>query len=104
MRNSMINRKFGGKRLGNSAFSLIELVIVVVIIAIIGAIAIPKLSRGASGASDAALIQDLVTLRSALDYYNAEHITALGPGFTADQLTNALTGYSDASGTTFSPT
>jgi prepilin-type N-terminal cleavage/methylation domain-containing protein len=86
------------------AFSLIELVIVVVIIAIIGAIAIPKMSRGASGAGESALIQDLVILRSALDLYNAEHVTPLSSSNTADQVTTALTSYSDAAATTFSST
>jgi prepilin-type N-terminal cleavage/methylation domain-containing protein len=82
-------------------FSLIELVIVVVIIAIIGAIAIPKMSRGASGAADAALIQDLSILRSAVDLYNSEHPTAqLNSSTSVSGLTNALTLYSDSSGNT----
>src|SRR5258708_18523813 len=93
MRNSMINRKFGGKRLGNSAFSLIELVIVVVIIAIIGAIAIPKMSRGAVGASESALIQNLSVLRSALDLYQTENGGAYP---SATHVYNALTQYNDA--------
>ncbi len=95
MRNSMINLKLGGKRLGNSAFSLIELVIVVVIIAIIGAIAIPKMSRGAAGASDAALIQDLSVLRSALDLFQTENG---GVYPTAANVVTGLTGYSDGAG------
>src|SRR5258708_21693646 len=95
MRNSMINRKFGGKRLGNSAFSLIDLVIVVVIIAIIGAIAIPKMSRGAAGAVDAALTQDLSVIRAALELYQTEN------GGTYPSQANvlaALTTYSDGAG------
>src|SRR5437763_9606761 len=79
----------------NSGFSLIELVIVVVIIAIIGAIAIPKMSRGAAGASDAALIQDLSVLRSALDLFQTEN-GGIYP--TAGNVVTGLTGYSDGAG------
>ncbi len=82
-------------------FSLIELVIVVVIIGILAAIAIPRMSRGAAGASDSALSSNLATLRSALDLYQAEH----GGSFpTLANLPNALTQYSDITGTTFSAT
>jgi len=90
-----MNTKRMGRR--RSAFSLIELVIVVVIIAIIGAIAIPKMSRGAAGAGDSALIQDLAILRSAIDLYNAEHASA--PLSTSSTFPDALTKYTDASGT-----
>src|ERR1700759_2370087 len=96
-------RRRGRRRVGarfnqrRSAFSLIELVIVVVIIAIIGAIAIPKMSRGAAGAGDSALIQDLAVLRSAVALYNAEHPNA--PLTTSATFPDALTKYTDASGT-----
>ena len=76
-------------------FSLIELVIVVVIIAIIGAIAIPKMSRGAAGAGDAALIQDLAVLRTALDTYQAENGGVYPAG---DKVSNALLQYNDGNG------
>jgi prepilin-type N-terminal cleavage/methylation domain-containing protein len=82
-------------------FSLIELVIVVVIIAIIGAIAIPKMSRGSAGAADSSLLQDLATMRTAVDLYNTEHPTAtLNTGM---DVATALTSYSDGLGNT-SPT
>src|SRR5438105_10806146 len=80
-----------------SAFSLIELVIVVVIVAIIGAIAIPKMSRGAQGAGDSSLTQNLSTLRSALDLYQAEHN---GNFPTAASAMVALTAFTDDQGNT----
>ena len=79
----------------HAGFSLIELVIVVVIIAIIGAIAVPKMSRGAAGANDAALSQDLSTLRGALDLFATEN----GGNYpAAADMPNALIGWSNGSG------
>ena len=54
-------------------FSLVELVIVVVIIGIIAAIAVPRISRGAKGACEGAVNGNLAALRSAIDFYAAEH-------------------------------
>ena len=88
---SMVNTR----RIGRSAFSLIELVIVVVIIAIIGAIAIPKMSRGAAGEAESALIQNLSVLRSALDLYQTEN----GGNYpTAANASAALLTYNDGMG------
>jgi general secretion pathway protein G len=78
-------------------FSLIELVVVVVIIAIIGAIAIPKMSRGASGASDSAVIQDLSTMRSAIDLFTSEH-GGVPPSTTPATFVNQLMQYTDITG------
>jgi prepilin-type N-terminal cleavage/methylation domain-containing protein len=80
-----------------TGFSLIELVIVVVIIAIIGAIAIPKMSRGAAGANDSAVVQDLTTMRSALDLFATEHG---GTYPTAAGLLPQMTTYTDINGNT----
>ncbi len=80
------------------AFSLIELVIVVVIIAIIGAIAIPKMSRGAAGANDSALIQDLSTMRSAVDLYTTEHNGLPPSNTTSATFISQLTTYTDING------
>ena len=85
------------RRRRGGGFSLIELVIVVVIIAIIGAIAIPKMSRGAQGASDASLSQNLATLRSGLDLYQAEHN---GTFPASGSVVAALTTYTDDQGNT----
>lgn len=92
---------FATAKTRRSAFSLIELVIVIVIIGIIGAIAIPRMSRGASGASDSALTANLSLLRNAVDLYATEHN---GEYPTLANIEDALTQYSDATGTTFSTT
>jgi general secretion pathway protein G len=76
------------------AFSLIELVIVVVIIAIISAIAIPRISRGAEAANEAALIDNLRTVRRAIDFYHVEHNAYPALATLSDQLTQ----YTDANG------
>jgi prepilin-type N-terminal cleavage/methylation domain-containing protein len=83
------------------AFSLIELVIVVVIIGIIAAIAVPRMSRGAAGAADSALTANLAVLRNAIDLFQTEHG---GTYPLLADMPDALTQYSDASGTTFSAT
>lgn len=81
-----------------TGFTLIELVVVVVIIAIIAAVAIPKMSRGSAGAGDAALSQNLATIRSALDMYQTEHGGAPPSNASADTFVKQLTQYTDASG------
>lgn len=55
------------------AFSLVELVVVVVIIAVIAAIAVPRFSSASKGSHEAALVESLATLRTAIDMYAAEH-------------------------------
>jgi prepilin-type N-terminal cleavage/methylation domain-containing protein len=87
-----------GRKTYRTGFTLVELVIVVVIIAIIAAIAIPKMSRGSAGAGDAALAQDLSTVRSALDMYQTEHGGAYPSNASADTFRNQLTQYTDALG------
>src|SRR5262249_10275015 len=64
------------------------------IIGIIAAIAIPRMSRGAAGANDAALTDDLATLRKAIDMYQAEH----GSPPTLAGFVAQLTLYSNATG------
>jgi general secretion pathway protein G len=79
-------------------FTLIELVVVVVIIAIIAAIAIPKMSRGSAGANDAAVAQDLSTIRSALDLYQQEHGGGYPTNASAATFVNQLTQFTTATG------
>ena len=87
------------KKKKSRGFSLIELVIVVVIIAIIAAIAVPKMSRGAAGASDAALMQNVAQMRSAIDLFVTEHGGAY-PSQTPLTFIDQLTKYSDVTGAT----
>ncbi len=82
-----------------NGFSLIELVVVVVIIAIIGAIAIPRMSRGAAGANDSAVIQDLSTMRAAIDLFTQEH-GGVYPSTTPATFLAQMTGYTDSTGAT----
>ena len=89
------------QQLNRRGFSLIELVIVVVIIAIIAAIAVPKMSRGATGASEAALMQNLAQMRTAIDLFVAEH-GGTYPTNTASAFGPQMTQYSDATGATSS--
>ncbi len=78
-----------------NGFSLVELVIVVVIIGVLAAIAIPRFSRAADGAADAALKQNLRTMREALEMYKAEHKGAVPKDATAAE---QLTQYTDLAG------
>jgi prepilin-type N-terminal cleavage/methylation domain-containing protein len=83
-------------RRSTRGFSLIELVVVVVIIGILAAIAIPRLSRGSAGAADSSLSGSLSVMRKALDLYASEHG---GTYPTAANFANAMTQYTDSSGT-----
>jgi general secretion pathway protein G len=58
---------------GRRGFNLLEVVIVLAALAVVGAIAAPRLSRAGESASDAALAQDLATLRKAVERYAVEH-------------------------------
>ncbi|MDB5326344.1 MAG: putative fimbrial protein [Phycisphaerales bacterium] len=89
--------------LKNSGFSLIELVIVVVIIAIIAAIAVPKMSRGAAGANDAATLQNVSQMRSAIDMFTTEH-GGTYPSATPATFIDQLTKYTDITGVSVSAT
>jgi type II secretion system protein G len=87
-------------RLKSRGFTLIELVVVVVIIAIIAAIAIPKMSRGSAGAADSAVMQDLSTMRAAIELYQTEHNGTYPTTTSALAFSAQLTQYTDASGGT----
>ena len=61
----------GGQR-SEGGFTLIELMIVMAIIGILSAIAIPSFVRQVQRAKEAALKEDLHTLRSAIDSYTVD--------------------------------
>lgn len=55
-----------------SAFTLIELVVVIIIVAILTAVAVPKFYDRADDAREAATLQSLSTLRSAVELHRAD--------------------------------
>jgi len=59
----------GGRRRG---FTLIELIVVVAIIGILATIAVPAMKTAPQRAREAALREDLFTLRSCLDQFHAD--------------------------------
>jgi general secretion pathway protein G len=101
-------------------FTLVELLIVVIILAILAAIVIPQFSSATVDAQESALDSNLNALRSAIDLYRVQHtgkypgavaatgatctVGSAGAGAinTAAAVTDQLTKYSSASGTTCS--
>lgn len=57
---------------GDSGFTLLELMIVMMIIGILAAIAIPAFVANVKHAREAALLEDLQTMRSAIDQYTMD--------------------------------
>jgi prepilin-type N-terminal cleavage/methylation domain-containing protein len=87
------------------AFSLVELVIVIVIIAIVAAVAVPRAGHAARRARVNTLEATLVSVRTSIDLYYAEH--ARYPGYDpssgtpdGDWFVKQLTEYSDQAGKT----
>ncbi len=54
-------------------FTLVELVIVVLILGILAAVAMPKMTNQATAAKQSGTRQSLVTLRGAIELYNAQN-------------------------------
>jgi general secretion pathway protein G len=67
-----ISRLGRRKRTGESGFTLVELMIVMTIIGILSAIAIPSFIRSVQKAKEAALKEDLHTMRTAIDSYTVD--------------------------------
>ena len=61
-----------GRKLGESGFTLIELMIVMAIIAILATIAIPIYVRTLQRAKEATLREDLHTMRTAIDSFTVD--------------------------------
>lgn len=59
-------------RRNDAGFTLIELVIVMAIIAVLTAIAVPMFSKSVNRAKEAALKEDLMTMRQAIDSYTVD--------------------------------
>jgi general secretion pathway protein G len=62
----------GDRRTGAGGFTLIELIIVVAIIGILATIAVPAMKNAPTKAREAALKEDLFTMRSCIDQYLAD--------------------------------
>ncbi len=73
-----------------SAFTLVELVVVIIIVAILTAVAVPKFYDRADDAREAASLQSLATLRSAIELYRAD--IGSYPATLATDLTSYLKG------------
>lgn len=60
------------KRNAEAGFTLLELIIVMAIIATLTAIAVPIFSKSVNRAKEAALKEDLMTMRQAIDSYTVD--------------------------------
>jgi len=67
----MVRQSRTGRR-GEAGFTLMELVVVLFIVALLAALAIPSVSRSLVRAEEAALQQNLVVMRKAIDDYRAD--------------------------------
>jgi general secretion pathway protein G len=68
----MMTRPIRVKRYGEGGFTLVELIIVMAIIALLSAIAVPSFVRQVQKAKEAALKEDLHTMRTAIDSYTID--------------------------------
>jgi general secretion pathway protein G len=71
---SVLSSQFsaGRSRAGEAGFTLLELLVVMTIIGILAAVAIPALRDSPQRAREAALKEDLFTLRSTIDQYHGD--------------------------------
>ena len=72
----------------NKAFTLVELLVVIIIIGILAAVAIPQFGDSSADAKQAALKENLRTMRSAVEAYYIDH-TSTYPGTVATHKTTA---------------
>lgn len=63
-------------------FTLVELLIVVIILAVLAAVALPQFSSSTTDAQNAAIQNNLATVRSAIELYKAQH-NGIYPGASA---------------------
>ena len=71
MEQSIVTGEFGAR--AANGFTLIELMIVVSIVGILATLAIPSYQTSVVKAKEAALRQDLFTLRDVIDQHRADH-------------------------------
>lgn len=88
-------------KLGRAArrgFTLVEILLVVAIVGVLGGVVITVYGDASSDAKDAALMQNLQSLRVAIERFKLDHNGRL-PGFTQlDDIGDHLTRYSNAAG------
>jgi general secretion pathway protein G len=68
----MARAQIRGRRKGEGGFTLIELIIVMAVIGILSLIAIPSFVQSIRKAKEAALREDLHTMRNAIDSYTVD--------------------------------
>jgi general secretion pathway protein G len=85
------------KRVGQSGFTLVELLIVVIILAILAAIIVPQFTGATDDASQSAYDTNIANIRAAIDLYRQQH-TAY-PGAVASSGATCVTGAAVAGAT-----
>lgn len=85
-----------------SGFTLVEILIVVVILGILAAIVVPQFTEASGEAKESRLLQDLQSVRSQIELYKLQHPNLLPGETTGVSFTQAMTGLTNADGTTAS--
>lgn len=98
MLRSPSNHPWAGRR----GLTLVELMVVVLVLGLLAALVLPNFNMASNDSKEAALIQDLQTLRRQIQQYQQDH-GGLNPGQgsnAASAFRNALLLSTDAAGTT----
>lgn len=85
-------------RTARSGFTLVEVLLVVAIVGVLGGVVVTVYGDASSDAKDAALMQNLQSIRVAVERFKVDHNGQL-PGFTQlDDIGDHLTKYTNAAG------